>query len=222
MRDRLNMPDISAAERFEFTNPIVVDGLFSKRAKEASFEGMAHAVTENGDEFTLRWDASPGQGVMVRRSIHWGDDAWYCEFSVDAAPEADIPASRSWMLARQIALLAEADMLRLAAHRHQVGSMHEIEVDVTLDAAYASDHPLRDHLDIEIERAGNKISSKEKPALPSSMAFGVSLLLGGNGTGIARPCDFSEAEWEESDLPFSRAEYEEWAQEQGLDSRFIP
>jgi hypothetical protein len=220
IRDRLSMPDLSEAERFEFTNPIVVDGLFSRGSREAYFDGMRHAIKEDGDEFTLRGHADPDQGIAVRRSIHWGNDTWYCEISIDTATAAagDLPSSAWWMFARRIALLAQADILRLAAHRHEIGAMQEIEVDVTLDSSYAADHPLRRDLASEIRRMGERMSSEDRPALPSEMAFGAILCLELNGQGISRPCDFSEEEWEKSELPFSREEYETWAEERGVDA----
>lgn len=219
MRERLVMPDLDGAARFELTNPIVVDGAFSKGRRESAFYAMDHIIREDGDSFMLRWSSDPDDGVTVNRTVLFEDDLWFCTYSIVPHSGVRKDDPHAWdSLARRIVLLAEADLLRLAVHRDDLGAMQEIEMDITLDEGFGTNHKLHSELDEHASRTPARLNRSDRPSFPERMSFGVMLLHEGSGGGICRPCDLTDEEWEEKSFPFTRADYEAWAEEFGVES----
>lgn len=216
IRDPLVMPALDASDRFELSNPICVDGAFSEGMRESAFYAMDHTATDYGDSFGLRWSANPDDSIGIRRVLEWGDGRWYCDVVIDGCSRANA-SPYSWnSFAQRIVWLAQADMLRLAAHRHAFEAMHDIQVTVSLDNSYGDDHPLRSALADEIRRAASRLSDGKRPALPAEMAFGASFLFDGNTLGLRSLRDFTSREWSDNAFLFDRETFEAWEADQRL------
>ncbi|NTF17428.1 hypothetical protein G6L37_03250 [Agrobacterium rubi] len=211
IKERLVMPDLEGAARFELTNPIVLDERFSTAVSEKEFGSLNHQTREDGDSFLLRWSEPSDDGIVVTRTVDLFEDAWCCTYEVSADTVADKPHAAWRTLAEKLTVLAEADLLRLAVHRDDLGSMVEISIDIRLAEGCKSDHPLRHLLQSRTSYGSDILESKDYPAIPDSMAFGLFLLHEGTGSGLCCPCDLSDHDWDEARFPFTRYEYEEWA-----------
>lgn len=217
IRDRLMMPALGGSDRLELTPPIVADGYFRLRALESFFDEMHFTSGETWDQFVLRSRRGSEAAVGIRRETSLDDERWCCSYTVSRRGEFDLSYFDMNDLASRISNLAQADMLRIATHRDSLVGMQEIELDVEMDDSYSDDDPFREHIRHAILSAVRQMSAGNPPLLPSSMGFGASLLVDGDGGGIPRPCDFTEEEWMEGFLPFSRDDYDDWAERVGVE-----
>ncbi|MFS8053254.1 hypothetical protein QD357_10490 [Rhizobium sp. BR 317] len=207
--ERQVMPDLGVAgTAFEPTPHFVVLPQFANGASAKAIEAAVSAHDENPNRFTIK--SISGPSLTVERRMEFGHRRWELTYwIVDGG--GDNSAQWEGGAARRLAALAHADLVRLAEHRAQSLGMEEIVVNVE-PALHGPDSALAREIRASLFDC---LSDEDEPAgIAPSRAYGVHLHCCGGGIGFSAPHAYDDEAWEAAGdtVPFSREEYEQWAE----------
>lgn len=211
IRDRLSLPDLDRrSPTFLLTPPMVVDPRFSPHTMEKGFKHIEHETLDAGDAADIfLLNHGNALSVEVARRADLGDGTWEYTAHVSVDTVAEGASEYAWYhLAGRLVALAHADLVRLADHRHGLGCMQDIIIEIQL-ADIPADHPLRRAVSKHIEGAFSNL--RGRAGIAPCHAFGIDFLCDGDGTFLYSPSEYDEEDWDlAGHLPFSREDYFSW------------
>lgn len=211
--DKLTMPDFPPMREFVFTPAVVATMEFADRRRHPQIDIETRTDGEATEESFLLKRHNRCAPLKVTRRITFGESDWSYDASLDMPTGMAKGGNKLGDLRapdiRNALDLMHADILRLAAFRHDKGEMVSIIADVSLSKSvnsWVSDHDrwrfsnlIGDHPTLELD------------AIPDLYSWGLDCMVDGAGTGYIGPDQMDENEtWDEFDFPFSEEAYAEW------------
>lgn len=211
--DKLSMPDFPPMREYVFTPAVVATSAFVGHDKHPRIDSVASTNGTTVEESFLlvshRWFAP----LKFKRSLTFGESEWTYQADLDMPNGMAKGGKKIGELygpnIRNALDLMQADILRLAAFRHEQGAMVSIIADVELSTSVKSwegdydrwhrRYILEDHESLQLD------------AFPDLYSWGVDFMVDDEGTGYVGPDQLEEGEtWGEFGFPFSEKSYQEW------------
>ena len=212
IREKLVMPGFPPMSQFRFTSPIIANLHFLRGLRtgdvETNFSQIGQVME---DKFLL--ETSPRRvPITMKRKLTFDTAEWIYEASMSVPQRMSVGGhainGRHAPDNRAAFDLVHADILRLAAFRHDQMAKVHIFADVTISKTLGAwdktlDHTLslvglHDHAYLGLD------------AFPDQYSWGVDLCFNGTGRGYIGPSTMDADDWEHMRLPFTKAEYDEW------------